>query len=94
MHKKDSPYNEGYSIKMNGIIEGNFTDKVSKELAKRAEQFPEQEMFGLALNLLLTHDEDKEELIRRIDSGELADSGEILQIAVAMQEKRDEEAER
>ena len=66
---------------------------VSEELARRTEQFPEQEMFGVALNLLLTHDEDKEELIRRIDSGQLGDSGDIIQVALEMQEKRDEEDE-
>ena len=65
-------------------------NEIGRELAKRAENFPEQERFGEALNLLLSHDEDKKELIRRIDSGELDDSGEILRIAVAMQNKRDE----
>ena len=66
---------------------------VSAELAKRldVERFSHQERFGEALNLLLTHDEDKEEIIRRIDSGDLNSSGEIIRAALEMQEKRDAE---
>ncbi|WP_294523057.1 hypothetical protein [uncultured Anaerovibrio sp.] len=66
---------------------------VSEELAKRldVEQFKHQERFGEAINLLLSHDEDKMELIRRIDAGDFDNSGEIILAAVAMQEKRDEE---
>lgn len=71
-------------------------DKVSEELSKRldTEKFQHQERFSKAINLLLTHDEDKEELIRRIDAGELNSSGEIIRVAVEMQERRDEEDER
>ena len=71
-------------------------DKVSEELSKRldTEKFQHQERFGEAMNLLLTHDEDKEELIRRIDAGDFDNSGEIILAAVAMQERRDEEDER
>ena len=64
---------------------------ISEKLAKLAEQFPEQERFGEALNLLLTSDDDKKELARRIESGELDDSGEIIRIALEMQENRDAE---
>lgn len=66
---------------------------VAVELAKRldVERFSYQERFGEALNLLLTHDEDKEEIIRRIDSGDLNCSGEIIRGALEMQEKRDAE---
>ena len=67
---------------------------VSAELAKRldVERFSHQERFGEALNLLLTRDEDKEEIIRLIDSGELNSSGEIIRVALEMQKKRDAEA--
>ena len=64
---------------------------ISEKLARLAERFPEQERFGEALNLLLTNDEDKQELAQRIESGELDDSGEVIRVALEMQEKRDAE---
>lgn len=62
---------------------------VSEKLSKSVERFTEQERFGEALNLLLTNDEDKQKLAQRIESGELDDSGEIIRVALEMQEKRD-----
>lgn len=68
-------------------------DVISIEINKRAAKYPEQERFGEALNLLLTSDEDKKELIRLIDAGAFAGSGEIIRAAVEMQEARDARGE-
>ena len=67
---------------------------VSKELAKRLdiEEYSHQERLSEAINLLLTHAEDKEELIQRIDNEEFELSGEIIGWAVKRQLWRDKES--
>ncbi len=66
---------------------------VSEEITKRldVEEYKHQERFAEAINLLLNHDEDKEELIRLIDSGKFDRSGDIIGWAVKRQIQRDEE---
>ena len=64
---------------------------ISSELAKRLdiEEYKHQEKLAESINLLLKNDEDKKELIERIDNGEFKLSGEIIGWAVKRQLKRD-----
>lgn len=66
---------------------------VSSELAKRLDikEYKHQERLSESINLLLKNDDDKKELITRIDNGEFNSSGEIIGWAVKRQIKRDNE---